>query len=102
MEPIVSKCPRPMLLLKYILPNKKIQFIFSYDKIDAVHRAELQRTHDKLMFKNIGDVPPHHDRYLIIDDSIEVVLTSGFEYLQNQRKEISLVIRPVKDLHGLR
>ena len=76
--------------------------IFSYDKIDAVHRAELQRTHDKLMFKNIGDVPPHHDRYLIIDDSIEVVLTSGFEYLQNQRKEISLVIRPVKDLHGLR
>lgn len=89
-------------LLKYILPNKKIQFIFSYDKIDAVHRAELQRTHDKLMFKNIGGVPPHHDRYLIIDDSIEVVLTSGFEYLQNQRKEISLVIRPVKDLHGLR
>ena len=89
-------------LLKYILPNKKIQFIFSHDKIDAAHRAELQRTHDKLMFKNIGGVPPHHDRYLIIDDSIEVVLTSGFEYLQNQRKEISLVIRPVKDLHGLR
>lgn len=89
-------------LLKYILPNKKIQFIFSHDKIDATHRATLQRTHDKLMFKNIGGVPQHHDRYLIIDDTIEVVLTSGFEYLQNQKKEISLVIRPIKDMHGLK
>ncbi len=89
-------------LLKYIIPNAKIQFIFSFDKIDEAHRNELQRTHPRLSFKNLGAVPRHHDRYLIIDDSIEVVLTSGFEYLQNQKKEISLVIRPIKSMHGLR
>ena len=89
-------------LLNYILPNSKIQFIFPFDKIDAAHRNALQQTHPRLSFKDLGAVQKHHDRYLIIDDSIEVVLTSGFEYLQNQKKEISLVIRPVKDLHGLR
>lgn len=89
-------------LLRYIIPNKQILFLFSFAKITEEHRNELQRTHDKLSFKDLGAVQKHHDRYLIIDDSIEVVLTSGFEYLQNQKKEISLVIRPVKDLHGLR
>ncbi len=89
-------------LLKYIIPNKQIQFVFPFSKITVDHRNELQRTHDKLSFKDLGNVPKHHDRYLIIDDSIEVVLTSGFEYLMNQKKEISLVIRPVTDLHGLK
>ena len=89
-------------LLKYILPNSKIQFIFSFEKIGVDHRNELSTTHPNLRLKDIGGVPKHHDRYLIIDDAIEVVLTSGFEYLQNQRKELSLVIRPIKDMHGLK
>lgn len=89
-------------LMNYILPDTKIQFIFPFNKITVEHRNALQATHPRLSFKDLGPVRKHHDRYLIIDDSIEVVLTSGFEYLQNQRKEISLVIRPVKDLHGLR
>lgn len=33
------------------------------------------------MFKDLGEVAKHHDRYLIINDTIKVVLTSGFEYL---------------------
>lgn len=89
-------------LLKHILPNSKIQFIFSFNKIDVTHRNELQRTHPNLVFKDLGEVAKHHDRYLIIDDTIEVVLTSGFEYLQNQKKEVSLVIRPIKSMYGLR
>lgn len=89
-------------LLKDILPNKQIQFVFPFNKITADHRNELQSTHGRLSFRDLGPVPKHHDRYLIIDDSIEVVLTSGFEYLMNQNKEISLVIRPVRDLHGLK
>lgn len=88
-------------LLRDILPNTDIRFIFSFDKIDVNHRNELLKSHPKMSFKDIGNVPKHHDRYLIIDDTIEVVLTSGFEYLQNQRRELSLVIRTIKDLHGL-
>ena len=68
-------------LLKHILSNSKIQFIFSFNKIDVTHRNESQRTHPNLMFKDLGEVAKQHDRYLIIDDTIEVFLTSCFEYL---------------------
>lgn len=68
-------------LLKHILSNSKIQFIFSFNKIDVTHRNESQRTHPNLMFKDLGEVAKQHDRYLIIDDTIKVVLTSCFEYL---------------------
>ncbi|WP_024593124.1 MULTISPECIES: hypothetical protein [unclassified Pseudoalteromonas] len=34
-----------------------------------------------------------HDRYLIIDDKIEVMLSSGFYYLWNKNKEISCTIK---------
>lgn len=88
-------------LLNDILPNTKIQFVFSFDKIGVEHRNKLQETHPNLSFKNLVGVRRHHDRYLIIDDTIEVVLTSGFEYLQNQKKEISLIIRSIKSMHGM-
>ncbi len=98
----IKKIPHLEDLLRGIIPNKQIQLIVPFDKIDENCRKSLKVTHDKLSFVDLGAVPQHHDRYLIVDGSIEVVLTSGFEYLQNQRKEISLIIRPVTDLHGLR
>jgi len=36
-----------------------------------------------------------HDRYLIINDKVEVTLTSGFLYIWNEDKEITCVIREV-------
>lgn len=86
-------------LLNYILPNTKIRFIST---INDEHKSVLKNTHDRLIIEGLGGTQPHHDRYLIIDDSIEVVLTSGFEYLQSQKRELSLVIRPLKSMHGLR
>lgn len=34
-----------------------------------------------------------HDRYLIIDDRVEITLTSGFSYIWNNQKEISCIIK---------
>lgn len=86
-------------LLNYILPNAKIRFISTIN--DECKRI-LSDTHDRLIFESLGGAQPHHDRYLIIDDSIEVVLTSGFEFLQNHKRELTLVVRPLKSMHGLR
>lgn len=36
-----------------------------------------------------------HDRYLIIDDRLEVMLSSGYDYLWNQSKEITCVFREI-------
>lgn len=38
----------------------------------------------------------HHDRYLIIDDEIEVIITSGFQYLGDTDKETAYIIRPYR------
>jgi hypothetical protein len=34
-----------------------------------------------------------HDRYLIIDNKIEIILTSGFSYLFDTDKEITVIVR---------
>jgi hypothetical protein len=34
-----------------------------------------------------------HDRYLVIDNAMEIMLSSGFDYLWNDNKEITCVFR---------
>lgn len=38
-------------------------------------------------------LPEHHDRYLVIDDKLEIILTSGFDNLGNIDKEITYIVR---------
>lgn len=38
-----------------------------------------------------------HDRYLIINEQLEVMLSSGFDYLWNDRKEISIFLKPINN-----
>lgn len=40
-------------------------------------------------------VNSHHDRYLIIDDKLAIILTSGFSNLFNDLKEITYIVTPV-------
>jgi hypothetical protein len=37
-----------------------------------------------------------HDRYLLIDSKIEVILTSGFDYLFDSSKELTYIVRKIK------
>jgi len=37
-----------------------------------------------------------HDRYLIVDDKLEIMLSSGYDYLWNQAKEITCVFRELE------
>jgi len=38
-----------------------------------------------------------HDRYLIIDGKIEIILTSGIDYLFSDDKECTMIVRKVDD-----
>lgn len=40
-------------------------------------------------------VNSHHDRYLIIDDKLAIILTSGFANLFNNTREITYIVSPV-------
>lgn len=41
-------------------------------------------------------VNSHHDRYLIIDDKLAIILTSGFANLFNDSKEITYIVYPIE------
>lgn len=40
-------------------------------------------------------LPEYHDRYLVLDDKLEIILTSGFDYLVKTEKEFTYIVRPV-------
>lgn len=81
-------------VLKDIIPNNKINIQYVKSHIEDVNLTDLKNTLTNCIFQIIPDTDTqHHDRYLIIDDKIEIILTSGFEYLKSLKKEISYIIR---------
>lgn len=86
-------------VLLQILPDKAIELVYATNRpnphLNADDIAYLARHNAKWTFISNDTMLTHHDRYIVIDDKLEIVLTSGFEYLSNYRKEISYIVRPV-------
>lgn len=78
-------------LLKDILPLKDLTIVYDsqYVTIDL-----LQKHCEKWTFSD-RTLSEYHDRYLVIDDKLEIILTSGFDYLVNTEKEFTYIVRPV-------
>lgn len=87
-------------VLPQILPDKAIELIYATNRptahLGAADIAYLSGRNAKWTFTPDDTMFTHHDRYIIIDDKLEIVLTSGFEYLANPMKEISYIVRPVQ------
>ncbi|WP_052356304.1 hypothetical protein [Bacteroides timonensis] len=86
--------------LEKILPKKKIDIHYSYDSAKDVGI----RDEDVLKLKEICSdwnfikesiLNKRHDRYLIIDNSIEIILSSGFDHLNNDNSDFTYLIRPI-------
>lgn len=56
-------------------------------QIKVIFNWNVQRDLTNVNYNNL------HDRYLIIDNKIEIILTSGFSYLFNTDKEITVIVR---------
>lgn len=39
-----------------------------------------------------------HDRYLVIDSKVEIILTSGFDYLFDSSKELTIIINEISQI----
>lgn len=78
-------------LLKSILPLKDLSITYDSQYIVI---TTLQEYCDKWTFID-RTLPEYHDRYLVIDDKIEIILTSGFNYLIKNEKEFTYIVRPV-------
>ena len=81
-------------VLKKILPKRKLKIRFARDSFSAYQQGELRAacTSWNLSEELLSD---NHDRYLIIDNKMEIVLTSGFQYLTDDRKDFTYLVRKI-------
>jgi hypothetical protein len=88
-----------------ILPKKRLNIIHTKIYNDNTKQWELNFSQTQItLFKNIckdwiikedrrNTYKNYHDRYLLIDNQIEIILTSGFDYLFDENKEFTYIVR---------
>lgn len=79
-----------------LFPKKKLCIIYQEGHLEQVDVNTLNGKCCDWTFEKRTDIPDHHDRYLIIDDKIEIILTSGFSSLSEITKDFTYIVRPVK------
>lgn len=84
-------------VLKLILPNKRIELIYHPKHLEANAIADLQNYNALWTLMPNDSMFTHHDRYIVIDDKMEIILSSGFAYLGLTSKELTYVIRPIEE-----
>lgn len=77
-----------------LLPKKPLSLSFS-PSLDQSSLTQLKKECPewRLQPDKKRTYPSHHDRYLRIDDTTEVVVTSGLDYLFDTTKECTLIVR---------
>jgi len=88
-----------------ILPRKRLNIIHTQIYNDHTKQWELNLSQTQIMlFKNLckdwriqedrrNTYKNYHDRYLLVDNQIEIILTSGFDYLFDEYKEFTYIVR---------
>lgn len=82
-------------LLESILPKKKVEIIYN-DEIEDADIDELKRRCNMWTFTKNPHMKKRHDRYLIVDDRLEIILSSGFDHLGDTSSDFTYLLRPVQ------
>lgn len=89
----LDRDPGPVTdLLGTILPDRNLDIIHHPGQLPPDMQARLKRLHSDFTFVE-KIMPTHHDRYIIVDDKIEIILTSGFYNLATTVKELTYIVR---------
>jgi hypothetical protein len=80
-----------------LLPTKKLTIYFGINPKQTI-KTELKNTCPQWTIKQDtqNKLKNSHDRYLIIDNKIEIILSSGFYYLFKSNKDLNCLIREIK------
>ncbi|MDM8561106.1 hypothetical protein [Candidatus Parabeggiatoa sp. HSG14] len=78
-----------------ILPRKKLNIIYKGGQLSQNQTTLLKREYNEWIIKpdRENTYTDYHDRYLLIDNKIEIILTSGFDYLFDENKEFTYIVR---------
>lgn len=87
-----DNCERNIQMLSTLLPDRNLELVYHPDQLipDAVRDLRVRRP--KLTLRS-AQLPTHHDRYIVVDGSLEIILTSGFCHLASTVKEITYIVR---------
>lgn len=90
----ISSKDRNIDLIKRILPQKDLEI--TYNDIDDEH-IELMTQHcGQWNFIKNPQIANRHDRYLIVDEKLEIILTSGFDHLNDTSRDFTYIIRNIE------
>jgi len=84
---------------EYILPKKKLNLLYanshSKDHLNQENISAIKKIHPSWKVKkdSFNTFSNAHDRYLLIDNKIEIILSSGFQYLFSTNKDLTCLIR---------
>ena len=81
--------------LASLFPRKHLRIVHRDGHLKEADINFLMGICNKWTFEKKMDLPDHHDRYLIVDNKMEIVLTSGFSSLTDTTKEFIYIVRPV-------
>ena len=81
-------------LIKKILPQKKLEILYNTIKEEDI--KELEQWCEQWTFEKKPQMTNRHDRYLIVDDKLEIILTSGFDHLNDTSSDFTYIVRPIQ------
>lgn len=84
-------------LIGSLFPGKKMNIVYQNGHLEDTDVNFLNTICSKWTFEKKMNIPDHHDRYLIIDNKMEIILTGGFSTLMDTTKEFTYIVRPVDD-----
>ncbi len=80
---------------KNLVPQKKLMIFYKENHLQT-KKTEIKSICGEWTLRVDGSQSQHHylhDRYLIIDNKIEIILTSGFDYLFDENKDFTYIVR---------
>ena len=84
---------------KAVFPKQQINFRIRPSHISPVNIKRLKRYCDKWEFIIDHSLEDHHDRYIVIDNEIEIIMTSGWFHLANSIKDFTYIVKCVTYAH---
>lgn len=82
-------------VLKRILPKHRLTITFDQNSFSENQQAQL-KSECPAWTLNKKRLSNNHDRYLIVDNKMEIILTSGFQYLTDTSKDFTYLVRKIE------
>ena len=85
----IQECVPKKILTIEIIPSSKPEHLIKQE-----HLTEIKHIcYDKYKVKPAQQINTKHDRYIKVDNQIEIILTSGIDYLMDISKDFTYIVR---------